>query len=90
MHAENIAKFIDNLIEHDETFDFRFLEWVRCAFTTLCLMENIDSDTYVCDTLIMEMYNDIEDRSCVDITTRYEFDNMTFNDFYNYMVEYMV
>lgn len=90
MHAENIARFIDNLIEHDELLDMKFLEWLRCAFTTLCLMENIDSDTYVCDTLITEMYNDIDNRSCADITTKYEFDNMTLDDFYNYMVEYIV
>lgn len=91
MHAYNIAKFIDELIEHEETFDFHFLEWVRCAFTTMCLMEKIDSDTKICDELITELYNSMDDRSCSHCVFEInDFDELTLEKFYNYMVKYIV
>lgn len=81
MHADNIAKFIDELIEHEENFDWKFFIWLRSAFTTLCLMEHIDSDTKICDTLIIEMYEDIGEHILA------ECDFKDFDEFYNYMVE---
>lgn len=81
MHADNIAKFIDELIEHEENFDWKFFTWLRSAFTTLCLMEHIDSDTKICDALMIEMYEDIGEHILA------ECDFKDFDEFYNYMVE---
>ena len=82
--AENVVKFIDNFVKHEEYFDNNFFEKLSCVFTTLALMCSLDADTYTCDTLISALWQDIES-NCDEHFTSEDYDG-----FYNMMVKWIV
>ena len=53
-------------------------EQARCIFTTLCLMEQINSRTSLCDKLLATLYS--------DAAMEYI---MTYNSFENFMTTYI-
>ena len=83
-NAENVVKFIDDFVRHEEYFDNVFFERLSCMFTTVALMCDVDADTYVCDTLIEALWEDIN-TNCNLHFTREDYD-----EFYNMMVKWIV
>ena len=59
--AENVVKFIDDFIKKEEHFDSVFFDRLSCMFTTIALMCDVDADTYVCDTLIAGLWEDVNE-----------------------------
>lgn len=49
-------------------------------FTTICVMGDIEADTNICDNMIEELYRDCR---MVDV-------DMSYDDFYNFMVTWIV
>lgn len=82
--AENIVQFIDEFVRHEEYFDNVFFERLSNFFTTLAFMCDIDADTYACDTLIKELWKDIEANCDVHFTSE------DYDEFYNMMVKWIV
>ena len=83
--AENVVRFIDDFVKKEEHFDNMFFEKLACMFTTVALMCDIDSDTYACDTLIKELWEDIESNCDADFTSE------DYDAFYNLlMVKWIV
>lgn len=82
--AENVVRFIDDFVKKEEHFDSMFFEQLSCMFTTVALMCDIDADTYACDTLIAELWEDIKE-NC-DLT----FPNEDYDKFYDLMVKWIV
>ena len=82
--AENVVKFIDDFVKQEEQFDSIFFERLSCMFTALALICDIDADTYACDTLIAELWEDIESNCNEDFTSE------DYDAFYNLMVKWIV
>lgn len=82
--AENVVKFIDEFVEHEEYFDNVFFERLSCMFTTLAYMCDVCVDTYACDTLIKGLWEDIESNSKLHFTSE------DYDEFYNMMVKWIV
>ena len=82
--AENVVEFMDNFVKGEECFDSAFFERLSCMFTTVALMCNIDADTYVCDTLIKSLWEDIESNCDAPFTSE------DYDEFYNLMVKWIV
>ena len=82
--AENVVKFINDFVKHEENFDRTFFEMLSCMFTTLALMCGIDADTYTCDTLIKGLWEDIESNCDLHFTSE------NYDEFYNMMVKWIV
>ncbi len=83
-NAENVVKFMDEFVKGEEDFGNDFFERLSCMFTTVALMCNIDADTYVCDTLIKALWDDIESNSELHFTSE------DYDEFYNLMVKWIV
>lgn len=82
--AENVVQFIDEFVKGEEHFDSTFFERLSCMFTTLACMCEIDADTYVCDTLIKGLWEDIESNCDLHFTSE------DYDEFYNMMVKWIV
>ena len=82
--AENVVKFINDFVKHEEHFDRTFFEMLSCMFTTLALMCGIDADTYTCDTLIRGLWEDIESNCDLHFTSE------DYDEFYNMMIKWIV
>lgn len=82
--AENVVRFIDDFVKKEEHFDSMFFEQLSCMFTTVALMCDIDADTYVCDTLIAGLWNDVKSNCDKDFT------NQDYYKFYDRMVKWIV
>ena len=83
-HAENVAKYIEDFVKHEENFDDAFFNQLSCLFTTVALMCNIDADTSVCDDLIFNLWADIQKYS------NEKFTDDDYDNFYNKMVKHIV
>ena len=83
-NVENVVKFIDDFIKQEEHFDSIFFERLSCMFTTLALICDINADTYACDTLIAELWEDIESNCDADFTSE------DYDAFYNLMVKWII
>ena len=84
--AENVVRFINDFVKKEEHFDSMFFEQLSCMFTTLALMCDIDADTYVCDALIAELWDDIESNCNKDLTKLIK----DYDVFYDWMVKWIV
>lgn len=73
-------EYIDS---HDWT-EPNIKEQLRALFMTICLIGNVDADTSLCDKMTLEMY---EKLSMHDIDQRID---LSYDDFVNYMVQYIV
>lgn len=82
--AENVVQFIDEFVRHEEYFDNVFFERLSNFFTTLVFMCDIDADTYACDALIRELWEDIESNCDAHFTSE------DYDEFYNMMVKWIV
>ena len=82
--AENVVKFIDDFVKKEEHFDSMFFNQLSCMFTTVALMCDIDADTYVCDTLIAGLWDDVKSNCNKDFT------NQDYYKFYDLMVKWIV
>lgn len=82
--AENVVEFISDFVKNEEHFDSIFFNRLSCIFTILALMCDIDADTYVCDTLIAGLWEDIEANCDVDFTSE------DYDAFYNLMIKWIV
>ena len=82
--AENVVGFIDDFIKKEEHFDSMFFNHLSCMFTTVALMCDVDADTYICDTLIAGLWEDIEANYNKILT------NKDYDAFYNSMVKWIV
>ena len=82
--AENVVKFIDDFVKKEEHFDSMFFEQLSCMFTTVALMCDVDADTYVCDTLIAGLWDDVKSNCNKDFT------NQDYYKFYDLMVKWIV
>ena len=82
--AENVVEFISDFVKNEEHFDSIFFNRLSCIFTTLALMCDIDADTYVCDTLIAGLWEDVNE-NC-DLA----FASEDYDLFYNMMVKWIV
>lgn len=79
---EFMMNFIDECCDAFSTTDDineLWSEQARCIFTTWCLVNNVDADASACDEMITYLYENIVDT--IDIG---------YDDFYNYMVKYIV
>lgn len=83
-NAENVVKFMDKFVKREEYFDNVFFERLSCMFTTLALMCDIEADTYYSDTLIKELWKDVESNCDVHFTSE------DYDEFYNMMVKWIV
>ena len=84
--AENVVRFINDFIEQEEHFDSMFFDQLSCIFTTVALMCDIDADTYVCDTLIAELWEDVKANYDEDLTKLIK----DYDVFYDWMVKWIV
>ena len=84
--AENVVRFIDDFVKNEEQFDSVFFDRLSCMFTTVALMCDIDADTYVCDTLIAELWEDVKANYDEDLTKLIK----DYNVFYDWMVKWIV
>ena len=82
--AENVVRFIDDFVKKEEHFDSMFFDQLSCMFTTVALMCDIDADTYVCDTLIAGLWEDVKANCDKDFTIE------DYNMFYDMMVKWIV
>lgn len=82
--AENVVRFIDDFIKKEEHFDSVFFDQLSCMFTTVALMCDADADTYVCDTLIAGLWEDVKANCDEDFTT------MKYDVFYDWMVKQII
>ena len=82
--AENVVRFIDEFVKHEEYFDNVFFERLSNLFTTLAFMCDIDADTYACDTLIKGLWEDIESNCNAHFTSE------DYDEFYNLMIKWIV
>lgn len=83
-NVENVVRFIDDFIKKEEHFDSVFFDRLSCMFTTVALMCDVDVDTYVCDTLIAGLWEDVK-ANC-DLA----FASEDYDLFYNMMVKWIV
>ena len=82
--AENVVEFISDFIKNEEHFDSVFFNQLSCMFTTIALMCDADADTYVCDTLIAGLWEDVKANYDEDLTSE------DYDAFYNLMVKWIV
>lgn len=81
LHKEYMIEFIKKFVDSEEQFDWLFADQLRSLFTSLCIMHDIIADTSECDSLMEHMYDSIT--GCIG-------DGMSYDEFYNYMVRYIV
>ena len=82
--AENVVEFISDFVKNEEHFDSIFFNRLSCIFTTLALMCDVGANTYVCDTLMAGLWDDIEANYNKILT------NKDYDAFYNSMVKWIV
>ena len=80
--AENVVEFISDFVKQEEHFDSIFFNRLSCMFTTVALL--CDADTYVCDTLITGLWDDVKANCNKDLT------NKDYDAFYDFMVKWIV
>lgn len=83
-NAENVVEFISDFIKQEEQFDSIFFDQLSCMFTTVALMCDVGANTYVCDTLMAGLWEDIEANYNKILT------NKDYDAFYNSMVKWIV
>lgn len=83
-NVENVVKFMEDFVRGEEDFGRDFFEKLSCMFTTIALMCDVDADTYVCDTLIKGLWEDIESNCDAPFTSE------DYDEFYNMMVKWIV
>lgn len=83
-NAINVVKFMCDFVKGEEYFDNAFFERLSCMFTTVALMCDVDADTYVCDTLIEALWEDINANCNLHFTSE------DYDEFYNLMVKWIV
>ena len=83
-NAENVVKFMGDFVKGEEDFGRDFFERLSCMFTTVALMCDICVDTYVCDTLIEALWEDVESNCDAPFTSE------DYDEFYNLMVKWIV
>ena len=82
---EKMIKFLSNFLIQNDWIENYTKEQARAIFTTICLMENIDADTYECDRILSYIYEEGK------IIESLEFDECTdYRSFKNYMLELIV
>ena len=87
-NAENVVKYIENFVKHEESFDKMFFNQLSCLFTTVALMCGIDADTSTCDDLVFALWTDIYKYS--DSYNNGKFGDEDYDDFYNDMVQHII
>ena len=85
-NVENVVKFVGDFVKQEEQFDSTFFGRLSCIFTTLALMCDIDADTYVCDTLIAGLWDDVKANYDEDFTKLIK----DYDVFYDWMVKWIV
>ena len=85
-NAENVVRFIDDFVKKEEHFDSMFFNQLSCMFTTVALMCDVDADTYVCDTLIAGLWEDVKANYDEDLTRLIK----DYDVFYDLMVKWIV
>ena len=84
--AENVVKFVNDFIEQEEHFDSIFFDRLSCMFATVALMCDVGVDTYVCDTLIAGLWEDVKANYDEDFTKLIK----DYDVFYDWMVKWIV
>ena len=84
--AENVVEFISDFVKQEERFDSIFFDRLSCMFTTVALMCDADADTYVCDTLIAGLWEDVKANYDEDFTKLIK----DYDVFYDWMVKWIV
>lgn len=85
-NAENVVEFISDFIKQEEQFDSIFFDQLSCMFATVALMCDVDADTYVCDTLIAGLWEDVKANYDEDLTRLIK----DYDVFYDWMVKWIV
>ena len=85
--AENVVEFISDFVKQEEHFDSIFFDRLSCMFTTVALMCDVDADTYICDTLIAGLWEDVKANYDEDFTKLIIKD---YDVFYDWMVKWIV
>ena len=83
-NVENVVRFVGDFVKQEERFDSIFFDRLSCMFTTVALMCDVDADTYVCDTLIAGLWDDVKSNCNKDFT------NQDYYKFYDLMVKWIV
>ena len=84
--AENVVEFISDFVKKEEHFDSVFFDQLSCMFTTVALMCDVDAATYVCDTLIAGLWDDVKANYDEDFTKLIK----DYDVFYDWMVKWIV
>ena len=85
-NVENVVKFVGDFVKQEERFDSIFFDQLSCMFTTVALMCDADADTYVCDTLIAGLWDDVKANYDEDLTRLIK----DYDVFYDWMVKWIV
>ena len=85
-NVKNVVKFVGDFVKQEEQFDSIFFDQLSCMFTTVALMCDIDADTYVCDTLIAGLWEDVKANCDKDLTRLIK----DYDVFYDWMVKWIV
>ena len=85
-NAENVVEFISDFVKKEEHFDSIFFDRLSYMFTTVALMCDVDADTYVCDTLIKGLWEDVKANYDEDFTKLIK----DYDVFYDWMVKWIV
>ena len=78
--ADKLFEYLKMLMVQSNWEDEHTSDWARSIFTTLCLCDNLDADTSVCDKMLHELY-DVADMEDVDVN---------YDEFENFMLAYIV
>lgn len=78
-YEKDIEQFMYDFIDGAEDIDELWVEQLRCIFIAWCLAYDIMTDTSECDGTLEYIYDSI-----------YHMIDIEYNDFYNYMVKYIV
>ena len=85
-NVENVVEFISDFVKQEEHFDSVFFNQLSCMFTTVALMCDADADTYVCDTLIAGLWEDVKANYDENLTKLIK----DYDVFYDWMVKWIV
>ena len=78
--SKEIFKCLKNHMISNYWDDTNIKEQARAMFTTICIMEDLEADTNVCDNMLLELYT----------SSALEELDISYEEFENFMVKHII
>lgn len=78
--SKEIFKCLKNYMISNYWDDTNVKEQARAMFTTICIMEDLEADTNVCDNMLLELYT----------SSALEELDISYEEFENFMVKHII